>query len=77
MTNDGEQSGSLPDELRRCGVASERSTNKPAHLLCAIKQLVKSIDEERAAAPPKPGWRVVEMIRDILVDTIETHQNTR
>lgn len=55
-----EFSGSLPDELRRCGVASERSTNKPAHTLAEENEALRD-ELDRREQSWQDGHRVQEI----------------
>ena len=67
---------SLIRQVERTNTDRNEIWSREKHLLDAVHRLLENIDAERALTPSKPGWRVVEMIRDILVDTIEQHQRT-
>ena len=67
---------SLIKQLEKTNTDRDEIWSREVHLLDAIHKLLALIDEKRALTPSTPGWRVVEMIRDILVDTIKTHQET-
>lgn len=63
-------------QIERVNTDRDEIWSREKFLLDALHKLLDGINDERALTPSKPGWRVVEMVRDILVDTIETYQRT-
>ena len=50
--------------------------SREKHLLEAIHKLLEAIDKERAVEPARAEWRVVEAVREMIVDTIEAYQKS-
>lgn len=79
----GEPNGE-PDEVRvarallrinhEYGCEVRDPWSRQRRLVEGIHVVLDGIEKEKALTPVKPGWRVVEMIRDILVDAIQMHQ---
>ena len=50
--------------------------SREKNLLESLHKLLDAIDKERAVEPARAGWRVVEAVREMIVDTIEAYQKS-